>query len=84
MFATTIFSATQSCNIVATLFRMVTTLLQHCNAVLRLKSSLRNRIVQCNITLSDSERQRRGDRKTGLIAYFPCLLGYNREYRRMS
>ena len=33
-FATTIFSATQRCNIVATLFRMVTTLFQHCNAVL--------------------------------------------------
>ena len=34
-FAMTIFSATQRCNIVATLFRMVTTLLQHCNAKLR-------------------------------------------------
>ena len=34
-FATTIFSATQRCNIVATLFRMVTTLFQHGNAVLR-------------------------------------------------
>ena len=33
--ATTIFSATQHCNIVATLFWMVTTLFQHCNAVLR-------------------------------------------------
>ena len=33
--ATTIFSATQRCNIVATLFRMVPTLFQHCNAVLR-------------------------------------------------
>ena len=33
-FATTIFSALQRCNIVATLFRMVTTLLQRCNAVL--------------------------------------------------
>ena len=30
---TTIFSATQRCNIVATLFPMVTTLLQHCNTV---------------------------------------------------
>ena len=29
-FATTIFSATQHCNIVATLFRMITTLLRHC------------------------------------------------------
>ena len=47
-FATTIFSATQRCNIIATLFRMVTTLFQHCNAVLRQKSSLR--IVPCKIT----------------------------------
>ena len=29
------FSATQRCNIVATLFRMVTTLFQRCSAVLR-------------------------------------------------
>ena len=42
-FATTIFSATQRCSIVATLFRMVTTLLQHCNAL---------RIVPCNITFN--------------------------------
>ena len=34
-FATTIFSATQRCSIVATLFRMVRTLFQHCNSVLR-------------------------------------------------
>ena len=47
-FATTIFSATQRCNIIATLFRMVSTLFQHCNAVLRQKSSLR--IVPCKIT----------------------------------
>ena len=47
-FTTTIFSETQSCNIVATLFRMVTTLFQHCDVVLRWKSSLR--IVPCNIT----------------------------------
>ena len=42
--------------IVATLFRMVTTLFQHCNAVLRLKSSLR--IVPCNITSSVNIEQR--------------------------
>ena len=47
-FATAIFSATQRCNIVATLFGMVTTLPQHCKAVLRWKSSLR--IVACNMT----------------------------------
>ena len=47
-FATTIFSATQRYNIVATLIQMVATLFQHCNAVLRKKSSLR--IVPCNIT----------------------------------
>ena len=34
-FATMIFSATQRCDIVATLFWTVTTLFQHCNAVLR-------------------------------------------------
>ena len=34
-FATTIFRATQRCSIVATLFRMVRTLFQHCNSVLR-------------------------------------------------
>ena len=34
-FATTIFSVTQRYNIVATLFRRVATLFQHCNAVLR-------------------------------------------------
>ena len=44
-FATTIFSATQHYNIVATLF-------QHCYAVLRSKSSLR--IVSCNITFKPS------------------------------
>ena len=47
-FATMIFSATKLCNIVATLFRIVPTLFQRCNAVLRLKSSLR--IVSRNIT----------------------------------
>ena len=36
--------------VVATLFCMVTTLFQHCNAVLREKSLLR--IVPCNITSS--------------------------------
>ena len=51
-FATTIFRATQRCNIVATLFQIVTTLFQHCNAVLRKKSSLR--IIPCNITLSSA------------------------------
>ena len=34
-FATTIFSATQRCFIVAILFRMVATLFQYCNALLR-------------------------------------------------
>ena len=34
-FATAIFRATQRCNIVATLFRIVTALFQHCNALLR-------------------------------------------------
>ena len=45
-FAMMIFSATQRCNIVAKLFRIVTTLFQHCNAVFPWKSSLR--IVPCN------------------------------------
>ena len=48
-FATTIFSATQRCNIVSTLFRMVTTLFRNCSAGLCYKTSLR--IVSCNITL---------------------------------
>ena len=48
-FASAIFSATQRYNIVTTLLRIVTTLFQHCNDVLRWKSSLR--IVPCNITL---------------------------------
>ena len=56
-FAKTIFSATQRCNIVATLFRIVTILFQHCNAVLPWKSSLR--IVPCNITFTVSNRGRR-------------------------
>ena len=51
-FATTIFSATQHYNIVATSLRMVATLFQHCYAVLRSKSSLR--IVSCNITFKPS------------------------------
>ena len=46
-----IFSATQRCNIVVKLFRVVTTLFQHCNNVLCLKSLLC--IVPSNITLRD-------------------------------
>ena len=53
-FAATIFSATPRCNIVATLFRLVATFFQYCNAVLRLKSSLR--IVPCNTTFRQRER----------------------------
>ena len=34
-FATTMFSATKDCNINATLFEMIATLFQHCNAALR-------------------------------------------------
>ena len=45
------FCATQRCNIVVTLFQVVTTLFQHCNNVLCLKSLLR--IIPCNITLND-------------------------------
>ena len=41
-----IFKAAQHHNIVVTLFRVVTTLFQHCNAVLRLKSW--SQIVLCN------------------------------------
>ena len=52
-FATTTFSATQRCNIVATLFRIVTTLFQHCLAVLRKKSSLR--IIPCNTVMDVSK-----------------------------
>ena len=52
-FATTIVSATQRYNIVTMLFGIVTTLFQHCNAVLRLKSWLR--IVSCNITFTNQK-----------------------------
>ena len=45
-----VLSATQRCNIVAALFRIVTTFFPHYNAALRLKSSLR--IVSCNIAFS--------------------------------
>ena len=38
-------------HIVAKIFRNVATLFQHCNAVLRKKSSLPRIIVPCNITL---------------------------------
>ena len=57
-FPTTIFSATQRCNIVETLFRIVTILFQHCLAVLRKKSSLR--IVLCN-TIVDVSKTRNGE-----------------------
>ena len=43
-------STTQRCNIVATLFLMLATLFQHCNAVLQWKSSLR--IVRVTSPLS--------------------------------
>ena len=47
--ATTIFSATlQRSNIVATWFRLVATLFEHCNAVLRKQSALG--IVPCKFT----------------------------------
>ena len=49
-FATTTFRATQHYSIVATLFRMVATLFQYCNGMLRWKLSLQ--IVSCNITLT--------------------------------
>ena len=52
-FATTIFSVTQRCNIVATLFRIVTTLFQHCNAVLHFHVAVvqwRERNVQKSVT----------------------------------
>ena len=64
-FATTIFSPTQRCNIVATLFRMVTTVFQHCNAVLHEKKSLP--IVLCNITLSkdNGDGNKNGKKATG-------------------
>ena len=51
-FATMIFSATQRCIIVVTLFRMVATLFQYCKVVLRKKLSLR--IVPRKITLRAS------------------------------
>ena len=57
LFATTIISAIQRCNIVAIilLFRMVAALFQHCITLLRLKSSLQ--IVPCNVTLKFSKNK---------------------------
>ena len=68
-FVTTIFSATEGCNIVPILFRIVTTLFQHCNAVLRWKSSLP--IVPCNITFKQHRRWRL--RKRHLKSEFALL-----------
>ena len=68
-FVTTIFSATEGCNIVPILFRTVTTLFQHCNAVLRWKSSLP--IVPCNITFKQHRRRRL--RKRHLKSEFALL-----------
>ena len=65
-FATTTFSATHNCSIVATFFRMVTTLLEHCNAVMHYKSSLR--IVPCNITFMEEMSY------MFLLTFFPLPL----------
>ena len=52
---TTIFSAMQHYNIARTLFRMVATLFQQSNAVLREKLSLR--IVSCSITFRANHKE---------------------------
>ena len=71
-FATTIFSATLGCNIVATLFQIVATLFQHCNDVLRWKWSLR--IVPCNVTFGctwcEFFKKRDQAKSTSLKLYF--------------
>ena len=50
-FATTIFSATQRCNIVATLFRIVTTLFQHCSNIATLCCAKNRRCESSRVTL---------------------------------
>ena len=63
-FVTTIFSATEGYNIVAT-FRKAATLFQHLNPVLRQKSSLQ--MVSCNITFRKSISHFQLARKTGVL-----------------
>ena len=70
-FITTIFSTTQRCKIVATLFQMVRTLFQHCNAVLHQKSLLR--IVVSYITSSVTFQKKATEQ------YFSCSTVYNAE-----
>ena len=55
-FATTIFRATQHYNIVATLFRMVATLFQHCYAVWRSNLSCRCKSSQVTSCLASKNR----------------------------
>ena len=49
-FTTTIFTATQRCNIVATLFRIVPTLFQHCSNIATMCCAENRRCGSCNIT----------------------------------
>ena len=67
-FATTISSETQRCNIVATFFPIVATLFQHCNAVLRLKLSLR--IVPCNIISNEAQKWEQKKNETNSSFFF--------------
>ena len=66
-FATTIFSATHIYNIVATLFRTVATLFQHCNVVLCKKLLLQ--IFLSNITFDEHRLLRGGNLKASLTSY---------------
>ena len=77
--ATTIFSATQHCNIVATFFWMVTTLFHHCNAVLRQKSSMR--IVLCKISIKRLRLISHIKRFAGVIS---LLLPISTQVRRLK
>ena len=63
--------AIQRYNIVTTLFRIVTTSFQHCNAVLHKKSSLR--IVPCNITLRLRENGRKNSQHCCSIRFARSL-----------
>ena len=75
-FAMTIFGTTQGCNIVAILFRKVTTLCQHCNAVLR-----QNRCCELSRVISPLRGWGRQLVDKGQL-FFKLLVTANEQYRQ--
>ena len=76
--ATTIFSAMQHCNITniaATLFRMVATLFQYSNAVLRETLSLR--MVLCSITFRENHKEKRPNRLFSMRTQVVCQYEFD-------